>query len=436
MRGPTVAIVGRPNVGKSSLFNRLLRRRQALVDPTPGVTRDRLEAALTWRGRTFRIVDTGGLLFDRRAERAEAIHRQTEQAIREADLLLLVCEVVEGLVPLDHEVAEMLRKSGKPVLIVANKADTQTLADRAVEFHLFGFGSAIPVSSSHGRGIGELLDAVVSSLPRETADPSAGAPPAGATMAIVGRPNVGKSTLVNHLFGQERVTVDSSPGTTRDAIEVLITSGSRTYQVVDTAGIRARPKLKTLVDIVSVKRSFDAIERADVCLLLLDVSAGILTDDLKLLGRVLEARRPCVVLMNKWDLIEAGTPERYAEAFRQRAPFAAFLPVLATSTKTGYHVREAFQMASDVADRARRPVPREALKKALAQLRVAADRPGRLGRVRLVQLRQKAVRPVIFELTVHGRIKLHQSDLAFIERIIRARLHLIGIPVRIVIRVV
>lgn len=442
---PTVAIVGRPNVGKSSLFNRLAGRRQALVDPAPGITRDRIETVIAWRDRQFLVVDTGGLELTPRSPLAAAIRYQIQRAIEMADLLLFVCDVESGVMPLDRDVAKLLRTSGKPVLLVANKADTEPLAQRAVEFHTFGFESLVAVSSSHGRGIGELLDAIVERLPNALrAEPVTPA----LRLAIVGRPNVGKSTLLNAFTGETRVTVDAAPGTTRDAIEAMVTRGGRAYGVMDTAGVRPRPKLKTLVDIVSVRRSLEAIEETDGCVMMIDVSLGILADDLTLLGLVVKRGRPCVVLLNKWDLIDAGTPERFAERFWERAPFAKFLPVIAASTKTGYHVEEALVLATTVALRGRQAIPHQTLKGILHHLQEATDRPGRLRQVRLVKLRQMNTpppvaserriprRPLTLELTIHGKARLRKSDLAFVERVIRQGVNLEGVPIRMTVRVV
>jgi len=444
---PTVAIVGRPNVGKSSLFNRLCHRRHALVDPTPGVTRDRIELPVTWGGRRFLLVDTGGLELTPRSPLAAAIRRQIQRAIETADLLLFVCDVEAGVLPLDRDVALLLRRAGKPVLLVANKADTEAAAGRAVEFHTFGFESLVAVSSSHGRGIGELLDAIVERLPPHSGSDPLGSDPISISpalrLAIVGRPNVGKSTWLNRLAGEERVTVDAAPGTTRDAIEVMIPRSGQVYGVTDTAGVRPRPKLKTLVDIVSVKRSMTAIEQTDGCLLLFDVSAGVLADDLTLLGRILKQGRPCVAVFNKWDLVDAGNPEQFADTFRDRAPFATLVPVIAASAKTGYHVEEALTLAAEVAERGRQTIPGPTLKGVLHRLQDETDRPGRLRQLKLVRLRQFGnlpgrgpKRPMTVELTVHGRVRLRKSDLAFVERIVRGGADLEGVPLRLIVRVV
>lgn len=433
MRPPTVAIVGRPNVGKSSLFNRLLKHRGALVDPTAGITRDRLEAPLVWRGRALRLIDTGGVVWGKASSLVTAVQRQVARAIEEADLLVFVCDVGQGLVPLDHHVGELLRRAGKPVLVVANKADTSAAAERAVEFYAFGFEPPIAVSSSHGRGIGELLDAIVARLP---AAPPAEEPSPTLTLAIVGRPNVGKSSLLNRWLGEERVTVDAAPGTTRDVVAVPVTRGRAMWQVVDTAGVRPRPKLKTRVEVVSVKRTLEMIEHADACLLTVDVEAGLVGDDLTLLGKILTAGRPCIVALNKWDRIEAGDPDAYARAFWRRAPFAAFVPVIATSALTGYHVDEALSKAAEVAEAGRRPIPREALQAATQVLQQGTGSPARLKAVRVTRLRQTAQSPVTLELAIRARrtVRLRRPDLAFVERLVRQHAALTGIPMRFVVR--
>jgi len=427
-----VAIVGRPNVGKSSLFNRLLRRRQAVVDRIPGVTRDRLHARLAWRGRSLLLVDTGGLVFEQGSSLNTAIQEQVTAAIVEADLLLFLGDAVSGPLPLDARVAERLRTAGKPVLVVINKADTELLAGRAVEFHALGLGPPLTVSSSHGRGVGDLLDAIVAALPRDGEE--APAPRTDVALAIVGRPNVGKSSLLNRLVRAERVTVDAVPGTTRDAVDVWITRGEETICLVDTAGVRARPKLKTLVDVVSVKRSLAAIERADACLFIVDAADGLLNDDLTLLGLILKVGRPCIIVLNKWDLLEAGDPEAYAQAVWRRAPFARFLPVIATSAVTGYQIEEALALAAEVARRGRQPISVDALGDATHRLREGTDRPGKLRQVRVVRVRQVSQRPLTVELAIHGTVRLHRPELAFVERILRSTLDLDGVPILISVR--
>lgn len=415
------------------------------MDPTPGVTRDRLEAPVTWRGRTFHLVDTGGVTFEHGSTLAEALQRQVAAAIEEADLLLWVCEAGRGPAPLDTRIAALLRRTGKPVLLVANKADTPVLADQAVELHTLGVGTPAPISSTHGRGIGDLLDLIVERLPLEDAVPrpsdqrlpapgAAAAETTDLTFAIVGRPNVGKSSLLNRLVGRERATVDIVPGTTRDAVAVSLVHGDRRYQLVDTAGVRPRPKLKTMVDRASVGRSFRAIAAADGCLLLVDASVGLLADDLTLLGLILKAGRPCVVLLNKWDLLPRGSPKAAIEAFRRRVPFAAFLPVIPTSARTGYQVEKALALAAEAAARGRRPIPVPVLRTIVQRLREATGRPGRLRVVRIKAVHHVCQRPVTLKLSVYNEIRWRRSDLAFVERVIRSAADLEGVPIRVEIR--
>ena len=379
------------------------------------------------------LVDTGGLVFEQGSSLAVAIQQQVAAAIAEADLLLFLGDAVSGPVPLDTQVAERLRTAGKPVLVVINKADTELLAGRAVEFHALGLGPPITVSSSHGRGVGDLLDAIVVALPRSGEEAPA-APRTDVALAIVGRPNVGKSSVLNRLVGAERVTVDAVPGTTRDAVDVWIRRGEETICLVDTAGVRARPKLKTLVDVVSVKRSLAAIERADACLFIVDVVDGLLNDDLTLLGLILKVGRPCIIVLNKWDLVEAGDPSAYAQAIWRRAPFARFLPVIATSAVTGYQLEEALALADEVARRGRQPISVDTLGDATHRLREGTDRPGKLRHVRVVRVRQVSQRPLTVELAIHGTVRLHRPELAFVERILRSTLDLEGVPLLISVR--
>ena len=337
---PVVVILGRPNVGKSSLFNRLLQRRQALVDAAPGLTRDRLYGEVRWRGIRFRVVDTGGLLTFSGAGKGgleEAIAGQVARAMEEATLALVVCDARAGITPLDRQVADWVRRWRKPVMLVANKADTRELCDDAAEFSELGLGPPCAISSLHGLGIGELLDEVLERLGdapfvKRMGHSSLEECPKmerPLKVAIVGRPNVGKSSLLNRILNEERVLVDTQPGTTRDPVETQFEHRGRRICWVDTAGLRARRTLRTRMDAVARIKALEAISGADVCLGVLEAPLGLVRDDLRLLDHVVTAGKPLCLAVNKWDLLPRKADSRQvAAAIARRAPFLRHAPVI------------------------------------------------------------------------------------------------------------
>jgi GTP-binding protein len=406
-----IAIVGRPNVGKSALFNRIVGRRIAIVHDQPGVTRDRISAPAEWRGRPFTLVDTGGIGLLQREKAHDVIVRaaleQVELAVEAAHVILFVVNVQEGVVPLDREVAERLRRSGKPVLVVVNKVDTQKLEPQAAEFAELGFEKIFPVTAIHGQGLDDLLDEAVKLLAVQSPEPGvscreddtasdSGLPtPAPALkLAIVGRPNVGKSSLLNALTRSARVVVSPVPGTTRDAVDVpfeVETDGGRErYILIDTAGIRKPRRVGDSIEFFSVKRAEDSIERCDIVLFVLDAESGILEQDKKVADKIVAARKACIVVVNKWDLFaEATRQAREAEITRRRkkagrdeprAPttlsefgawvqqklfFLDYAPVIFTSAQSGFHLDRLLEAVRYVAAQLRRKVPTAILNRAL-----------------------------------------------------------------------
>jgi len=396
-----IAIVGRPNVGKSALFNRIAGRRIAIVHDQPGVTRDRVTAEVEWRGQAFTLVDTGGIGLAVGEQAADAIARaamaQVELAIQAAHLILFVVNVREGVVPLDREVAERLHRSGKPVLVAVNKADTDCLDNGVAEFACLGFDALFPVSAVHGRGIERLmrvaLERLRGSVPAaESHDDTVGQPPL--KLAIVGRPNVGKSSLVNALTRSERVVVSPVPGTTRDAVDVpfeVEAEGRRErYVLIDTAGLRKPRRVGDSVEFFSIKRAEAAIGRCDIALLVLDAEAGIVEQDKKVADRIVEARKACVVIVNKWDLFEesvrsareklagrAGGPGRGADQppmttlaefgrwVQEKLFFLDYAPVIFTSAKSGFHLDRLLEAVRYVAAQLRQRVPTALLNRTL-----------------------------------------------------------------------
>lgn len=343
---PCVAIVGRPNVGKSALFNRLVGHRAAIVFDQPGVTRDRIEGVVNWGTASFRLLDTGGVGW-LAGEKPDddiivSVRKQIQRATGEADLFFFVVNSQDGRVPLDDEVAKFLRRTGKPTFVVANKSDNETLVDAAGDFAAFGFKKIYPVSALHSSGVDDLLEAAVATLPKvDTQQTEISVPPVfPLKIAIIGRPNVGKSSLINRLVHDERLIVNSMPGTTRDSVDVpcVLKAGDRRLDVVlvDTAGIRRAGKIHEPIEFFSVRRAEESIKRCNLAVLLLDAEQGITAQDKKVGGLILEAGKGCVLAMNKWDLIKQNVERKFLDHVGQVLFFLDFAPVVFLSAKTGY----------------------------------------------------------------------------------------------------
>jgi GTP-binding protein len=433
---PTVAILGRPNVGKSTLFNRVIGRRQAIVENVPGVTRDRHYATTDWRGRTFRLIDTGGLDPEATEGMTALVRRQSEQAIAEADLLVCLFDGRDGLTPLDEAIVERLRKQKKPVFYAVNKVDTAGGKALVSEFYRLGISPLYPVSAEQGQGVAELFDEVVARLP-EPAAVAPAAPPAIPKIALLGRPNVGKSTLLNALTGRERVLVDAVPGTTRDAVDELVVHKERAYLFVDTAGIRRRGKIERGVERYSVARALDALERCDVALLVIDASEGIVEQDTKICGQVIDAGKGLVLLINKWDT-QAGTPKAKEAMQVELARRFAYLPspvILYTSGLTKQGVNKIFGQLDRVLDGYALRVTTGELNRLVRRLMEKKPPPTDKGRpVKLYYLTQAGVKPPTFVLFTNRPKGITPSYLRFLEHQLRAQFGFFGTPIRFVIR--
>ncbi len=434
MAVPIIAIVGRPNVGKSTLFNRLVGGRRAIVDDAPGVTRDRLYGEFEWRGRRFVLVDTGGFEPAGIGIMAQ-VRAQAEQAVAEADAILLLADGKEGLTPADTEVARLLRQgASRPILLVVNKVDAVSQTALAADFYRLGFDPVCPISAEQGQGIGDLLDAVTSVIPSSgEATEEAGA----VTVAVVGRPNVGKSSLVNRILGTERVVVSAEPGTTRDAIDTRFSYQGRDYILVDTAGIRAKGRLGRSVERYSVSRALAAVRRADVALILLDGVEGVTDQDTKIGGEAHEAGCASILVVNKWDC-RAGQPDA-ADEFRlklqEQFKYLAYAPVAFVSALSGLRVMSLFRMIdAAAAERARRIPTAElnaAIQEAVGRRPPPADR-GRPVRVRYVT--QTGIKPPTFVVFTTTAGKLHFSYMRYLENCLRETYGFRGTPIRLAIR--
>jgi GTP-binding protein len=411
---PLVAVVGRPNVGKSTLVNRIVGRREAIVEEHPGVTRDRKELDAEWAGREFRIVDTGGWLAEGDAL-VRSVSAQAERAISEAAVVLFVVDTTVGLTEDDARVATLLRRLGRPTLVVANKVDGDSRDPDAWAFARLGLGDPVPVSAMHGRGTGDLLDELVARLPpepREEGDSReeiAGVP----SVAIVGRPNVGKSTLFNRLIGDERSVVHDLPGTTRDSIDTLVSTPDGDVKFIDTAGMRRRAKEAEGAEYYSLVRALQALDRADAALLVIDAPEGITRQDQRLAERVDAAGHPVVIILNKWELLDADQRARVMTDLEDRLAFLAYAPVLKVSARTGLGVHRLYPALRTSLAAAQRRVATGELNRVLAQAQAAHRSPGG----RILYATQGAADPPTF--TLFATRAVPAPYLRYLERTIR-----------------
>ncbi|MEW5828290.1 MAG: ribosome biogenesis GTPase Der [Chloroflexota bacterium] len=449
MPKPVVALVGRPNVGKSSLFNRLAGERLAIVDDTPGTTRDRIFAESDWNGRDFAIIDTGGIdpghggrtpLSVGSADFIDDIRLQAQVAIRDADVVLFVTDGETGVTEPDREVAEILRRSQKkleggnfwpPIFLVVNKCESEERRNASAEFYELGLGDPYPVSALHGTGTGDLLDDLVAAFPPQ---PDA-EEDEGVKIAIAGKPNAGKSSLLNRLAGAERAIVSAIPGTTRDAIDTQIEYGGLPVTLIDTAGIRKRGKIDPGVEKYSVLRAFKAIERADVVLLVIDAATGITAQDAHIAGYILEAWKSCVVLVNKWDAIEKDnlTMDDYTRKVRQELNFMDYVPLLFISARTGQRVDKVLPLALQVQEERLARLTTSQLNQVLHNAQDAHPAPSRAGRqMKIYYGTQVRSDPPTFMVFVNDPRLMHFTYMRYLENRIRETYGFIGTPIRIV----
>ncbi|MGE5509506.1 MAG: ribosome biogenesis GTPase Der [Chitinophagales bacterium] len=428
MRLPLVAIVGRPNVGKSTLFNRLTASRLAIVEATPGVTRDRLYHRCEWGKHAFVLVDTGGIDTGLDDPIAEQTRRQAELAVREADVIIFVVDGRDGLLPADEEVAELLRTSRKPVLLAVNKGEGQRPDTVKADFYVLGLGEPVVISAAHGLGTGDLLDEVVAYFPPAGKDLE---DPAQTRVAVVGRPNVGKSSLVNAVLGEERVITSDLPGTTRDAIDTPFVRNGRNYVIVDTAGIRRRSSVKEAVERYSVLRAVKAISRADVVLMVLDATAGVTDQDRRIAGLGHEAGRATIIVVNKWDLVEKDehTLAQYTKRLRAELAFLDYAPLIFVSAKSGKRVPQLVDLMEYVAEQQSRRIQTSHLNEVVSDAVTRHEPPSDKGRaLKIFYATQASVRPPTFVFFVNDPDLFHFSYQRYLENRLREAYGFEGTP--------
>lgn len=429
-----VAIVGRPNVGKSMLFNRLTGSKQAIVHDEPGVTRDRVYGTVEWSGRRFSLVDTGGFI-PRSAERYdEAVREQVDIAIEDADLILFVVDVTTGLTDLDQEMAQKLRKTDKPVLVVANKADNEERRWMASEFYQLGLGEVYPVSSTNGQGTGDLLDALVEELPPEP-EPDADDP--RTRIAIIGRPNVGKSSLINAILGHDRSIVTEVAGTTRDAVHSEVRFDGRELVLVDTAGLRKRAKVKENVEFYAALRSERAIKEGDVCVLLADATQGLENQDLRVLKQAAEMKKGLLVAFNKWDLVpkDSDTAKRYRDFFEERLGTLSHVPMLFISALTRQRIYTLLDKALKVAEERGKRIPTSTLNDVIQEAIEAHHPPTYRGNyVEIKYATQVRSEPPVFVFFCNHPKGVKESYKRYLEGKLRDAFGFEGVPLTLVFK--
>ncbi|AZN40703.1 ribosome biogenesis GTPase Der [Paenibacillus albus] len=434
MSKPIIAIVGRPNVGKSTIFNRVIGDRLAIVEDKPGVTRDRLYGSGEWNGRVFSIVDTGGIEIDGEDEIMKSVRMQAELAVEEADVIIFMVDAKAGLTNADDEVAQMLLRSRKPIVVAVNKVDNLNRRDDIYEFYNLGFGDPVAISGAHGMGIGDLLDAAVEKLPEEVEDEY---DDDVIRVALIGRPNVGKSSLVNALLGEERVIVSNVAGTTRDAIDTPFERDGQKYVLIDTAGMRKRGKVYESTEKYSVMRALKAIERADVALVLISGEEGIIEQDKHIAGYAHEAGKAAVFVVNKWDVVEKDdkTMHNFEKTIRDHFLFMTYAPVVFLSAKTKQRVHKLLPVVQHVSEQHAMRIPTHVLNDVVSDAIAINPPPSDKGRrLRINYATQVAVKPPTIVLFANDPDMMHFSYERYLENKIRAAFQFEGTPVRIFTR--
>ena len=431
MSKPIVAIIGRQNVGKSTLLNRLAGKRIAITEDVPGTTRDRIMATVSWEGTEFTLVDTGGLEPKPESTVAQQVQEQVKMAIAEADVIIFLVDVKDGLTPFDRDIADTLRQTNKPTVLVVNKADNARLEAEAVEFYELGLGEPLAISALHGRDTAGLLDRITALLPTPSPEE---AKPEVMKVAIVGRPNVGKSMLLNTLLGEERAIVAETPGTTRDALDTPLDFQGQNVLLIDTAGIRRRGKLGTGVERYSVMRALRAIDRADIALLILDATELFAAQDKHIAGYIQQAMKGIVIIVNKWDLVEYKDKGEWEKEIRSQFKFMPYAPILYTSAKLGQGVDKIMPQVFQVYQERLKRLP-TATVNSVVQQAIAAHQPSRVGpkHIKIKYATQAEVNPPTFVFFVNDT-RIHFSYRRYLENKLRQAFGFTGTPIRLVFR--
>jgi GTP-binding protein len=429
---PIVAIIGRPNTGKSTLLNRVAGKRLAVIEDRPGTTRDRNQADVSWGGTEFILVDTGGMEMKPGTAIARGVTAQIETAMKESDVIIDLVDVTDGITPADYEVADRLRKVNKSVLLAANKADNDRLETEALEFHELGLGEPIAISAHHGRGVAELLDKIVALLPppqpTETATETI-------KVAIAGRPNVGKSMLLNALTGESRAIVDEIPGTTRDAVDTLFDFNGQIVLLIDTAGIRRRGRIKAGVERYSVMRTHRAIDRADIVLLVLDATEMVTTQDTHIAGYIQQAFKGMIIIVNKWDLIEDKDRRGWDKYIKSQFKFASYAPILYTSAESGQGVAKILPQVSQIYQERLKRLSTATVNNVIQEAVVSHTRPRSRGQqLKIFYATQAEVNPPTFVIFTNNARLIHFSYQRYLENKLRQAFGFSGTPLRFVFK--
>ncbi|HHX17394.1 MAG TPA: ribosome biogenesis GTPase Der [Clostridium sp.] len=435
MAKPIVAIIGRPNVGKSTFFNYLAGKRISIVEDTPGVTRDRIYTEVEWRDRKFTLIDTGGIEPYTQDKIMQQMRNQAEIAIETADVIVFLVDFKDGVTPSDMEVASMLRKTKKPVILAVNKVDNVGEPPPGVyEFYNLGLGEFMTISSIHGLGMGDLLDEMYKNFPEEKEED---VDDDTIKVAIIGKPNVGKSSLLNKIIGEDRVIVSDVPGTTRDAIDAYVENEKGKFMFIDTAGIRRKSKIRENIEKYSTMRSWTAVERSDVCVIMIDAQEGVTEQDTKIAGYAHDQGKASIIVINKWDLIEkeTGTLEEYTDKIRNKLGFMPYAPVLFISAKTGMRINKLYDLIEYVSNQATLRIStgvlNDLLNEAVAMVQPPTDKGRRL---KVYYMTQASVKPPTFILFVNKIELMHYSYQRYLENQLRKSFGFEGTPIRFKLR--
>ncbi|MDP2921624.1 MAG: ribosome biogenesis GTPase Der [Candidatus Omnitrophota bacterium] len=415
-----VAIVGRPNVGKSTLFNRILKKRKSIVEEFGPTTRDRISAIVNWSGKDFELIDTPGLDIEFKENLSALIEKQIMTAIKEADQIVFVCDGIDGILQMDHKICSMLRKTDKKIILAVNKVDNRGLAQKAQDFHSMGFGEPELISSLHGLGIADLLDKVVSNIGetagRNTEDRHA------VKLAVIGKPNAGKSSFVNAILGEERITVSEIPGTTRDSIDIYFEKDRQAFIIIDTAGIRSKAKIKDAVTYFSILRTEESVKKSDVSLLIIDAPLGITKEDHKIIDLVQKSLRPFILVINKWDLAEKNDFKKnaYEKVIRESIRFIYNAPIVFISALRKHNLDEPLNLAYELSEKSKKNFSTSHLNEILRAIKFDSTRV-----YSIVQVRNS---PIEFEIVVKNPEAIGNNDKGFFVNIFRKKLNLEGVP--------